>query len=101
MTEYQLKLLALQEYTKALEYKKAYEDILEAFRGLIEQAYSYYRENGMDVPDEGKLLRIVEKADELIQMRVTATDLSHEDDFEGSNRRRHRTPTSKVYMQAL
>jgi len=70
MGEYQVKLEALEEYRKALLFKKGYEDILEAFQGLPREFIDYCERNGMEIPERETYLRVLQQATRLIEGRV-------------------------------
>ncbi len=70
MSEYQIKLEAIEEYQHALRYKMMNEELCNSLFGLLGQLSKHYEKIGMEVPAE--VSRIMEKTSEVLQSRIDA-----------------------------
>jgi len=73
MSEYQLKLEAIEEYQDALRYKKMSEDICASLLGLLGQLTRYYEKNGMELPKD--VSRIMEKTSKVLDARLNSSQI--------------------------
>ncbi len=74
MSEYQVKLEAIEEYQHALRYRTLNEDLCASLLGLLGQLSRHYEKNGMAIPDE--VSRIMEKTSEVLDTRINASELA-------------------------
>ncbi len=74
MSEYQVKLEAIGEYTDALRYKMMNEELCNSLLGLLGQLSRYYEKNGMELPAE--VSRIMEKTSEVLDSRINSSPLA-------------------------
>jgi len=74
MSEYQVKLEAIEEYQHALRYRTLNEDLCNSLIGLLGQLSRHYEKNGMKIPEE--VSRIMEKTSVVLDTRITASDLA-------------------------
>jgi hypothetical protein len=75
MSEYQVKLEAIEEYQHALRYKTLNENLCNSLIGLLGQLTRHYEKNGMAIPAE--VSRIMEKTSEVLDTRINASELAH------------------------
>jgi len=68
MSEYQVKLGAIEEYQNAIRYKKMNEELCNSLLGLLGQLSRYYEKNGMEVPRE--VSRIMKKTSDILDARL-------------------------------
>ncbi len=73
MSEYQIKLEAIEEYQHALRYKKMNEELCNSLFGLLGQLSRHYEKSGMEVPEE--VTRIMEKTWEALASRARDSEL--------------------------
>lgn len=71
MSEYQIKLEAAKEYEKAIEFKRQYEELLEAFSGLAREFMDYCQSEGMAIHHREKYLRILSRSIALLNSRAS------------------------------
>jgi hypothetical protein len=50
-SNYNIKLAIAQEYKKVIEYRKVYEDLIEAFQCIINDLFDYSKKNGIELPN--------------------------------------------------
>jgi hypothetical protein len=68
MSEYQVKLGAIEEYQAALRYKKMNEELCNSLLGLLGQLSRHYEKNGMAVPME--VSRVMKKTSDILDARL-------------------------------
>jgi hypothetical protein len=71
--EYQVKLEILEEWRKALRCERLYCDLVELNSGLLDEILSYYKSQGLKVPNPQKVNRLMQKLVEIVDIRVAAT----------------------------
>ena len=71
MSEYQIKLEAIEEYKDALRYEKINAELCDSLLGLLGELTEYYEKTGMKVPPE--VSRIMAKTAEAIDAKVAAS----------------------------
>jgi hypothetical protein len=74
MSEYQIKLEAIEEYQDALRYKMMNEQLCSSLLGLLGQLSRHYEKAGMEMPEE--VSRIMEKASEALDARIRRSSLA-------------------------
>jgi hypothetical protein len=74
MSEYQIKLEAIEEYMNAVRFKKLNEELCTSLLGLLGQLNRHYEKNGMKVPDEVK--RLMAKTSQALDERLGAAELA-------------------------
>jgi len=74
MSEYQVKLEAIEEYQHALRYKTMNENLCNSLIGLLGQLTRHYENSGIAIPDE--VTRIMEKTSEVLDARINASELA-------------------------
>jgi len=70
MSEYQIKLEAIEEYQHALRYKMMNEELCNSLLGLLGQLARYYEKESMELPEE--VSRIMAKTSEALDARIEA-----------------------------
>jgi len=73
MSEYQVKLGAIEEYQDALRYKKMNEELCNSLLGLLGQLSRHYEKNGMELPKE--VSRIMKKTSEVLDARLNSSHM--------------------------
>ena len=73
MSEYQVKLGAIEEYQDALRYKKMNEELCNSLLGLLGQLSRHYEKKGMELPKE--VSRIMKKASEVLDARLNSSQM--------------------------
>jgi hypothetical protein len=74
MSEYQIKLEAVEEYQDALRYKVMNEELCNSLLGLLGQLSRYYEKSGMEMPEE--VTRIMERTSEALDARIASSKLA-------------------------
>ncbi|HUI00406.1 MAG TPA: hypothetical protein VLU99_01765 [Nitrososphaerales archaeon] len=74
MSEYQIKLEAVEEYKDALRYKMINEQLCDSLLGLLCELEEHYKKAGMDLPAEVR--RVMSKAADALDTRITASKYS-------------------------
>lgn len=70
MSEFQIKLEAIEEYQHALRYKMMNEELCDSLIGLLGQLSRHYEKAGLEMPAE--VTRIMEKTSEVLDSRINA-----------------------------
>ena len=73
MSEYQIKLEALEEYQDALRYKMVNDELCNSLLGLLGQLSRYYEKNGMELPKD--VSRIMEKTSKVLDARLNSSQI--------------------------
>ncbi len=73
MSEYQIKLEAIEEYQHALRYKMMNEELCDSLVGLVGQLSRHYEKNGIEMPEE--VTRIMAKASDVLDARIKASQM--------------------------
>jgi hypothetical protein len=71
MSEYQIKLEAIEEYKDALRFKKLNEELCDSLLGLLGELTDHYKEAGLKVPEE--VSRIMSRTAEAIDAGIAAS----------------------------
>jgi hypothetical protein len=74
MSEYQIKLEAIEEYQHALRYKMMNEELCNSLIGLLGQLSRHYEKNDIEMPEE--VTRIMEKTSEVLDSRIKSFQLT-------------------------
>lgn len=74
MSEYQVKLGAIEEYQYALRYKKMNEELCNSLLGLLGQLSRYYEKNGRELPPE--VSRIMKKTSEVLDAGLDSSQMT-------------------------
>jgi hypothetical protein len=72
-SDYGIKIALMNEYKSTLEMKKMYEDLTESFRYIVGDLFDYAEKNKIDLPNRNRIYRIIEKAKQLIEYRMSRT----------------------------
>jgi hypothetical protein len=70
-SEYAIKQATVREYQDALKYKKMYEELCESFQCIVTDLLQYAEKNNIVLPNRDRIYRNVEKAEKLIQYRIS------------------------------
>jgi hypothetical protein len=73
MSEYQIKLEAIEEYQDALRYKMMNEELCNSLLGLLGQLSRYYEKSGMKMPEE--VTRIMGSTSAALDSRIGSLKL--------------------------
>jgi len=73
MSEYQIKLEAIEEYQDALRYKMMNEELCDSLLGLLGQLSRHYEKSGMEMPEE--VSKIMERTSEVLDARINSLKL--------------------------
>lgn len=79
-SEHLLKLAALNEFEKALGYKRSYEELTHGMLGLMQEFLHYCKKNGIAIPDTQTYYRIVSHVQSLILASFSPNDSEQRED---------------------
>jgi hypothetical protein len=71
MSEYQIKLEAVEEYQDALRYRMMNEELCDSLLGLLGQLSRHCEKTGMELPEE--VSRIMERTSEALAARIASS----------------------------
>jgi len=77
-SEYLVKLATVKEYQHVIRLKRAYQELAEEFAGLIQEALLFCERNEIPLSRQEKLHRMLEKAQGLVEYRMSLAQSSPE-----------------------
>ena len=97
--DYGVKRALIEEYKKVLEFKKMYEELIEAFRWIIGDLFEYSDKHRIDLPHRDRIYRNMEKAQQFMECGINKSESLSSTPTE--SQQRNKTPDKPTEPKSL